>query len=96
VTFWSDTLIDADADGQVGDSGDWQRLLTIRFAVVVRSMQRREEACDAPVPTWLAGDATGALVNTDISLTHIADWRCWRYRVFQTEVPLRNQLWAEQ
>ena len=96
VTFWSDILIDADADGQLGDSGDWQRLLAIRFAVVVRSVQRREEACDAPVPTWLAGDATGALVNTDLSLTHIANWRCWRYRVFQTEVLLRNQLWAEQ
>jgi type IV pilus assembly protein PilW len=96
VTFWSDVLIDADADGQVGDSGDWQRVLAIRFAVVVRSAQRREEACDAPVPTWLAGDTSGALVATDISLTHIDDWRCWRYRVFQTEVPLRNQLWAEQ
>jgi len=96
VTFWSDVLIDADADGQVGDSGDWQRLLAIRFAVVVRSVQRREEACDAPVPMWLAGDASGVLVTTDISLTHIDDWRCWRYRVFQTEVPLRNQLWAEQ
>jgi type IV pilus assembly protein PilW len=96
VTFWSDALIDADVDGQVGDSGDWQRVLAIRFAVVVRSAQRREEACDAPVPTWLAGDTSGALVATDISLTHIDDWRCWRYRVFQTEVPLRNQLWAEQ
>ena len=96
VTFWSDVLIDADTDGQVGDSGDWQRLLAMRFAVVVRSMQRREEACDAPAPTWLAGDATGALAATPISLAHIADWRCWRYRVFQTEVPLRNQLWAER
>lgn len=96
VTFWSDVLIDADADGRVGDSGDWQRLLAIRFAIVVRSVQRREEACDAPAPTWLAGDATGTLVATTISLAHIADWKCWRYRVFQTEVPLRNQLWAEQ
>lgn len=95
VTFWSDALVDADADGQLGDNGDWQRMLAIRFALVARSVQRREESCDAPTPTWLAGDTTGALVVTDIVLTHIPDWRCWRYRVFQTEVLLRNQLWAE-
>lgn len=95
VTFWGDDLIDADNDGQVGDIGDWQRLLAVRFAVVVRSVQRREASCDAPTPTWSAGDTNGALVSTPISLAHIADWSCWRYRVFQTEVPLRNQLWAE-
>jgi len=95
VTRWSDLMLDADADGQVGDSGDWQRLVAIRFALVVRSTQRREASCDAPVPTWLAGDETGELVVTDISLAHIAQWRCWRYRVLQAAVPLRNQLWRE-
>lgn len=95
VTEWSDLMLDADADGQVGDNGDWQRLLAIRFALVVRSGQRRESECDAPVPTWLAADASGALVNTDIRLTHIPQWRCWRYRVLQAVVPLRNQLWRE-
>ncbi|MFM8246399.1 MAG: PilW family protein [Burkholderiaceae bacterium] len=95
VTRWSDLMLDADEDGQVGDSGDWQRLVAIRFALVVRSTQRREASCDAPVPTWLAGDETGELVVTDISLAHIAQWRCWRYRVLQAAVPLRNQLWRE-
>ena len=95
VTRWSDSILDADADGQSGDAGDWQRLLAVRFALVVRSTQRREASCDAPVPTWLAGDATGELVTTDISLAHIPQWRCWRYRVLQAEVPLRNQLWRE-
>lgn len=95
VTRWSDLMLDADADGQVGDSGDWQRLVAIRFALVVRSTEHREASCDAPVPTWLAGDETGELVVTDISLAHIAQWRCWRYRVLQAAMPLRNQLWRE-
>lgn len=95
VTRWSDLMLDADADGQSGDPGDWQRMVAIRFALVVRSTQRREESCDAPIPIWLAGDASGELVTTDISLAHISEWRCWRYRVLQAEVPLRNQLWRE-
>jgi hypothetical protein len=76
----------ADADGSVNTVSPLMR----RKSFAPQAVQT------LPVPNWLAGDATGALVNTDISLTHIADWRCWRYRVFQTEVPLRNQLWAEQ
>jgi len=96
VTLWTDDVIDADADGQTGDADDWQRLLAVRFALVVRSAQRREEACDAPTPTWLAGDARGVLVATDISLAHLSQWRCWRYRVLQSEVPLRNQLWHDR
>lgn len=95
VNRWSDVMVDADADGQTGDAGDLQRLVAVRFALVVRSTQRREASCDAPMPTWLAGDATGELVTTDISLAHIPQWRCWRYRVLQAEVPLRNQLWRD-
>lgn len=95
VTAWSDRMLDADADSQTGDDGDWQRLLAIRFALVTRSVQRRDSACDAAAPTWLAADPTGALVTTEISLTHVPDWRCWHYRVFQTEVPMRNQIWRE-
>jgi type IV pilus assembly protein PilW len=95
VTSWRDMMIDADGDGIVADSGDWQRLLAVRFALVMRSPQRKEEGCDAPAPTWLAGDATGALVPTEIRLDHLDQWRCWRYRVLQTEVLLRNQLWGE-
>ncbi len=95
VTSWHDVMIDADGDGVLADAGDWQRLLAVRFALVLRSPQRREQDCDAPTPTWLAGDSSGALVQTDILLDHLEQWRCWRYRVLQTELPLRNQLWGE-
>lgn len=95
VTSWRDMMIDADGDGIVADAGDWQRLLAVRFALVMRSPQGKEEGCDTPTPTWLAGDATGALVPTEIRLDHLDQWRCWRYRVLQAEVSLRNQLWGE-
>ena len=39
----------------------------------------------APV-TWPGGPA--------IDLSNDPDWRCYRYRSFETMVPLRNVLWA--
>lgn len=96
VTRWSDVMIDADSNGAVGNAGDWQRMLAVRIAVVTRSAQRKDEACDAQAPSWMAGNAsTGVLEATTIKLDHLNDWRCWRYRVLQAEVPLRNQLWSD-
>lgn len=96
VTYWSDTPIDADGNGIAGNAGDWQRMLAVRLAVVTRSAQRKDESCDAQAPTWMAGDAnTGELESTTIKVDHLDNWKCWRYRVLQTEVALRNQLWSD-
>jgi type IV pilus assembly protein PilW len=97
VTRWSDEVIDADGNGDTGNPGDWRRMLAIRIAIVTRSAQRKDEACDATSPVWLAGNpGTGELEATPIKVDHLSDWKCWRYRVLQTEVPLRNQLWNDQ
>ncbi len=96
VTHWSDTMIDADLDNIVGDNGDLRRLIAVRLAIVVRSAERNDRGCDASLPQWMAGnEATGILQLTNIPLAHIADWRCYRYRVLQTEIPLRNLLWSD-
>lgn len=42
----------------------------------------------APVISWGAGQA----MTPD--LTGDPDWRCYRYKVFQTTVPVRNALWS--
>ncbi len=95
VTTWSDVAIDADGSGAI-DAGDWRRLLAVRMAIVTRSAQRKDGACDAVVPQWLAGDASsGALVPTAIRVDHLPDWQCWRYRVLQSEVALRNLIWSD-
>lgn len=96
VTRWSDTMFDADGNGAAGNAGDWQRMLAVRMAVVTRSAQRKDDTCDAQAPSWIAGNAnTGELDATTIKVDHLDDWRCWRYRVLQTEVVLRNQLWSD-
>lgn len=97
VTRWSASMIDADGSGTAGDSGDWQRIAGMRIAVVARSPNPNASACAATaanMPGWQAPDNAGMLVRTEISLAHVPDWRCYRYRSYETVVPLRNVLWG--
>jgi type IV pilus assembly protein PilW len=104
IDTWSASLLDADHSGVVGDRGDWQRIAGLRLALVARSPYREARDvsghCSATVagaanaPGWQAPDAQGVLRTADISLAHLADWQCYRYRVYETVVPLRNVLWG--
>lgn len=96
VTWWSDDILDADGNGATGNAADWQRLLAVRIAVVMRSAQRKDGPCDSVAPTWTAGDpASGVLTRRPLSIGSVADARCFRYRVMEAEVPLRNLLWSD-
>ena len=50
----------------------------------------------APLPTWegqTANNPTGSAANAiDVSAT-ATNWANYRYKVFQTTVPLRNVTW---
>ncbi|MNU76451.1 hypothetical protein D3C71_660040 [compost metagenome] len=73
---------------------DARRIKAVRIAVVVRSPLKERlkgdaQACDITTTapeSWPGGPA--------IDLSNDADWRCYRYRAFETIVPLRNVLWA--
>lgn len=75
----------------------WNQVLAVRLAVVARSGLREKPnpatglcSYTANQPTW-AGSATSPIV-----LTNDADgfsWKCYRYRVYETTVPLRNMIW---
>lgn len=72
---------------------DWARILSVRMAVVARSAQPEKPsvaggACDTTtaVPTWSGG-------TLDISA--LPDWQCYRYRIFETTVPIRNLIWQQ-
>ncbi len=96
VTWWSDDLVDADGNGTVGNAGDWQRMLAVRIAIVLRSAQRKEGPCDTTAPVWRAGDSvTGQLGPVTLFIGTAATARCYRYRVIEAEVPLRNALWSD-
>lgn len=105
VGRWSNTMIDADGDGTTGGAGDWQRIAAVRLAVVARSKNPERPAagsssCSAtaakPVAFAMAAPSgvTAVPVTIDVAVTgDPVDWHCYRYRVFETIVPLRNASW---
>ena len=104
VGQWSATMIAADGDTEVGGAGDYAHLAALRIAVVARSKTRERPnaagACTATPsqPTVFASaepfGVTPAPIKVDVAVAGDgADWRCYRYRVFETIVPLRNALW---
>jgi len=101
VDVW-ETTAPTTADG-------WSRVLALRMAIVARSALPEKPAADGicrdindPTdPTKLVTDPTRRLkwAGGGINLTYLTsasiDWTCYRYRVFETLVPLRNQIWTQ-
>lgn len=73
-----------------------KRIKAVRLAIVARSAQYEKPVagttCDATSTAMAAAWSTWATFNTG---TYPADWQCYRYRVFEAVVPLRNVIWAD-
>ncbi len=104
VRRWSATMFDADGDGVTGGPGDYERLAAVRIAVVARSKTREPAAaggsCSATPdrPSVFATEepagVTAVPMAVDVAVpANNPDWRCYRYRVFETVVALRNADW---
>ncbi len=98
VDTWSDTLIDADGDGTVGNGGDIQRMIAIRLALSIRSTRKEPPApaigCNitTAAPTWAGGTLDVSKYPDGKSFP---DWKCYRYKTFETIIPLRNIIWGQ-
>ncbi len=105
ISQWSSTMIDADGDGIVGGPGDYQRIAALRVGVVARSKAPERPApgsatCAAttvaPVlfSTTMPFGVTAVPITPTLTVTgDTQDWKCYRYRVFESIVPLRNSGW---
>lgn len=103
VKQWSASMIDADGDGVTGGAGDYLRIAAVRLAVVARSKSPESPAAGAsctatPAPLQVFANATGSTAAAPVKVSlavpgDSVDWRCYRYRVFETVVPLRNFVW---
>lgn len=85
----------------------WNQVIAVRLAVVTRSLQPERADPDTGecnvTPDW--GDPTYPIVwargpdkpeGHAIDVRTEANWRCYRYRVFESIVPLRNMLWKKE
>ena len=92
VDTWSPTMITTTADGAALSTAQAiQRIYAVRFALVARNGLREKAdpvtgICNTTTvgPAWAGGT---------ISLAADANWQCYRYKTFETIVPLRNMLW---
>lgn len=68
------------------------RIKAIRVAVVLRNgLLEKTNVTTAPLIAWTPLNGSPAPA---INLTGIPDWQRYRYRVFETIIPLRNMLWS--
>lgn len=85
--------VDSDRDGVVDswtfdDPVDWTTVRAVRVAVLVRSAQSEPGQVTPAAPKWSGGDFGMSNGNG------IVDWRTYRYRVYEREIPLRNMVWG--
>jgi type IV pilus assembly protein PilW len=80
----------------------WAQVRTIRIALVTRSQQFEKEPPTAADPEWDVGTsaavpgahACGNSQCITLTISNLPDWRNYRYKVYDSVVPLRNVLWS--
>lgn len=72
---------------------DIKRIKAVRIAVVARSSLREKPEENGVCHTTSVAPVSWAGGPT-VDLTDDPDWQCYRYKVYETIVPLRNILWA--
>jgi type IV pilus assembly protein PilW len=92
----NDGIVDT-YDNVTPTTGDqWLQVIAVRIAILARignyekpsSGANCDATTDAKPPTW-SGGTFGAI---DLATPTSQD-RCYRYRVFETTIPLRNMIW---
>lgn len=102
VSRWSNEMLDVDGLDGPGSAGDFARVAAVRIAVVARS--RYQEKADpltgrckatTAAPTMFAARAPANVPSVEVTATISGDaqWQCYRYRVFESIVPIRNSSW---
>jgi len=108
VNMQAEYGIDANNNGQIeagewtttdpASAAQWANLLAVRVALLMRSGQWERTTVTTVTPSWTGGAFTitnldgtaGATTPTDPT----RNWRNYRYRVYESVIPLRNILWG--
>lgn len=89
ITSWVSA---ADAGWDNPTPANWARIKAIRVALVTRSSQYERPATAGGTCSATTSLATSwGAIKTD---NYPSDWGCYRYRVLETVIPLRNVIWG--
>jgi type IV pilus assembly protein PilW len=84
---------------------DAPRVMAVMLEITARSGLKEKPAtgvnCTAladstrpdKVMDWIGGAVAGAGINVDPSNLPAGEWACYRYKLYQTRVPIRNMSW---
>lgn len=80
----------------------WRQVLAVRMAVVARSASYQKDEVTQAEPRWDVGSDTnvagaaacGTSQCVTLKVDTLADWKHYRYTVYDVIAPLRNLLWA--
>jgi type IV pilus assembly protein PilW len=103
------TATDANANGNcdpaesvalawsVNVPANWSCMRAVRVALLARGQQYEKDPVTATAPAWAGGSFVMTNVDgtADSSSGDANDWRHYRYRVYETVVPLRNVIWGQ-
>lgn len=110
ITLQAEYGIDANNNGRI-EAGEWTttdpvtvvqwaNVLAVRLGMLVRSSQFERANVTSVVPSWAGGQFQITNLDGTASATTATDpaddWRRYRYRVYETLIPLRNMLWGTQ
>lgn len=100
-----DGTIDQYDNVQPTNNAEWLQVKAVRMAIVARSAQFEKDVVTAAEPQWDVGNSppvAGAVDCGDSMCVTLkvdglpgmdADWNHYRYKVYDTVIPLRNVLW---
>jgi len=84
---------------------DASRVMAVMIEVTARSGLKEKPATGAACTTladstrpdkvmdWIGGSVVGAGIDVNPSNLPPGDWACYRYKLYQTRVPIRNMSW---
>ncbi|OGA10979.1 MAG: hypothetical protein A3D95_11720 [Betaproteobacteria bacterium RIFCSPHIGHO2_12_FULL_69_13] len=94
ATFVSnDGQVDQFSSAAPANSAEWQQVVSVRIGVLARigTYEKPDSSGNCTTttvaPTWAGGTFTA------VSVASGSEDRCYRYRVFETTIPLRNMIW---
>lgn len=89
-----DAVVDEGGYDQVRPSTacDWSRVFGVRVSLVARNAQYDAASAPAAMATASAPQWAGS-ASAPIDLSSLADWQHYRYKVFETTIPIRNMTW---
>ncbi len=82
-----DAIVDVFDQATPNTACGWARVFALRVVLVARSAQFDKAVVTRSAPTWSGSAAQ------PVTLSGIADWQHYRYKSYETTVPLRNMVW---